>query len=119
RRVVGADLRAPPAHTPLRPLQASVRCVPLGVPATVHARDAGGGAVDRGACHEAGAAMSIESVKVPQHLELADVVAWGLGTADLACVLIGGASAWWLYLAVPGDLWIRVVSATLPATVGL
>ncbi len=63
--------------------------------------------------------MSIESVKVPQNLELTDVVAWGLGTADLACVLIGGASAWWLYLAIPGELLIRVVSATLPATVGL
>ena len=63
--------------------------------------------------------MTSESVKVPQHLDLTDVVAWGLGTADLACVLIGGASAWWLYVAVPGELLIRVVSATLPAMVGL
>ena len=63
--------------------------------------------------------MSIESVKVPQHLELTDVVAWGLGTADLACVLLGGASAWWLYLAVPGELVIRVACSALPASVGL
>ena len=63
--------------------------------------------------------MSIESVKVPQHLELTDVVAWGLGTADLACVLLGGASAWWLYLAVPGELVIRVACSALPAGAGL
>ena len=63
--------------------------------------------------------MSTEAVKVPQHLELTDVVAWGLGTADLACVLLGGASAWWLYLVVPGELVIRVACATLPAGVGL
>jgi len=63
--------------------------------------------------------MSIESVKVPQHLELTDVVAWGLGTADLACVLLGGASAWWLYSAVPGELVSRVACAALPAGVGL
>ena len=36
--------------------------------------------------------MSIESVKVPQHLELTDVVAWGLGPIDLLCVVLGGAS---------------------------
>ena len=63
--------------------------------------------------------MSTESVKVPQHLELTDVVAWGLGTADLACVLLGGASAWWLYLAVPGEVLIRVACSALPAGVGL
>ena len=63
--------------------------------------------------------MSTESVKVPQHLELTDVVAWGLGTADLACILLGGASAWCLYSALPGELVIRVACSALPAGVGL
>ncbi len=63
--------------------------------------------------------MSAESVKVPQHLELTDVVAWGLGAIDLLCVLLGGAGAWWLYLAVPGELALRVTCAALPAGVGL
>ena len=63
--------------------------------------------------------MSVESVKVPQHLELTDVVAWGLGPIDLLCIVLGGASGWWLYLAVPGELLIRVACSALPAGVGL
>ena len=52
--------------------------------------------------------MSVETVKVPQHLELEDVVAWGLGVGDLLFVLAGAAGAWWLYLAIPGDVLVRV-----------
>ena len=63
--------------------------------------------------------MSTESVKVPQHLELTDVVAWGLGPMDLLCIVLGGASGWWLYLAVPGELVIRVACSALPAGAGL
>jgi len=63
--------------------------------------------------------MSAESVKVPQHLELGDVVAWGLGAVDLICLVLGGATAWWLYLAVPGELVLRVTAAALPAAAGL
>jgi hypothetical protein len=63
--------------------------------------------------------MSVESVKIPQHLELGDVVAWGLGGVDLLCVVLGGAGAWWLYVAVPGELVIRFSCAALPAAAGL
>lgn len=52
--------------------------------------------------------MSVETVKVPQHLELEDVVAWGLGVGDLLFVLAGAGAGWWLYLAIPGDVLVRV-----------
>ncbi len=61
----------------------------------------------------------MESVKVPQHLDLEDVVAWGLGALDLLWVVGGFTAAWWLYLALPGPLAARVVFAALPALVGL
>lgn len=61
----------------------------------------------------------MESVRVPQHLELQDVVAWGLGALDLLCVVGGFAVAWWLYLALPGPAAARVVSAAPFALVGL
>ncbi len=56
---------------------------------------------------------------MPQHLELEDVVAWGLGVSDLLCVLAGAATAWWLYLAVPGDLALRLVAAAPAVLLGL
>ena len=63
--------------------------------------------------------MSTESVKVPQHLELEDVVAWGLGVVDLLCVLAGAAVAWWLYLAIPGDVVLRTTAAAPAVLAGL
>ena len=63
--------------------------------------------------------MSVESVKVPQHLELEDIVAWGLGVVDLLCVLAGAAAAWWLYLAIPGDVALRTVAAAPAVLTGL
>ena len=63
--------------------------------------------------------MSTESVKVPQHLELEDIVAWGLGVVDLLCVLAGAAAAWWLYLAIPGDVALRTVAAAPAVLTGL
>ena len=63
--------------------------------------------------------MSAESVKVPQRLELEDVVAWGLGVVDLLCVLAGAAAAWWLYLAIPGDVVLRLAAATPGVLSGL
>jgi len=41
-------------------------------------------------------------------------VAWGLGAADLVCVALGIAAAWWLGSTVPGALALRVVVA-MPA----
>jgi PrgI family protein len=50
----------------------------------------------------------MEPVKVPQNLELKDVLVWGLGAVDLICVAVGAIVAWWLYLAVPGSIVFRV-----------
>jgi hypothetical protein len=61
----------------------------------------------------------MEPVKVPQHLEVADVVAWGLSVSDLVCVVGGCALGWWLYLAAPEPLALRVVVALLPPIVGV
>ena len=61
----------------------------------------------------------MEAVKVPQHLELDDVIAFGLGATDLLCVAAGGVVAWWLYLAVPGTPMVRFAAASLPALVGV
>jgi hypothetical protein len=63
--------------------------------------------------------MSAESVKVPQHLELEDIVAWGLGVVDLLCVLAGAAAAWWLYLVIPGDVALRTTAAAPAVLTGL
>ncbi len=61
----------------------------------------------------------MEAVKVPQHLELEDVIAFGLGATDLLFVVAGGVVAWWLYLALPGVPALRIAVAALPALVGL
>lgn len=53
----------------------------------------------------------MNAAKVPQHLELEDVVAWGLGAVDLLWLVGGVAGGWWLYLALPGDVPLRVVAA--------
>jgi len=50
----------------------------------------------------------VETVKVPQHLDLEDVVAWGLGASDLVCVVVGVAVGWWLYVALPDPFPLRV-----------
>ena len=56
---------------------------------------------------------------MPQHLELEDVIAWGLGAVDLICVAVGAAAGWWLYAYIPADLDIRVAAATPFAVAGL
>ena len=61
----------------------------------------------------------MEPVKVPQSLELKDVLVWGMGAADLICLGAGGVSAWWLYLVLPGPLTFRVTLALPPLAVGL
>src|SRR3989442_5654377 len=55
--------------------------------------------------------VTVDSLKVPQHLELEDVVAWGLGATDLVCVLIGGVGGWWVYLVVARDVGLRALFA--------
>ena len=61
----------------------------------------------------------MEPVKVPQNLELEDVIAWGLGAVDLMCVAAGAVAGWWLFEFLPGDLDIRVGAAIPLAVVGL
>jgi ABC-type sulfate transport system permease component len=61
----------------------------------------------------------MESVKVPQHLELDDQVAWGLTGTDLLCLVAGVAFGWWLYLRVPGSLALQLIIAAPPAVVGI
>ena len=56
---------------------------------------------------------------MPQHLELEDVIAWGLGAADLMCVAAGAVSAWWLYLNLPLGFDLRVGAAAPLVLAGL
>jgi len=61
----------------------------------------------------------VEPVKVPQNLELEDVIAWGLGAVDLMCLAAGAAAGWWLYEFLPGDVDIRIGVAVPLVVVGL
>jgi hypothetical protein len=61
----------------------------------------------------------VEPVRVPQNLELQDVIAWGLGATDLLCVVGAGVVAWWIYLVLPGAEGLRVAAATPIGAVGL
>ena len=65
----------------------------------------------------------MDAVRVPQNLELQDVIAWGLGATDLVCVVVGAVIAWWLYLTLPGDPVLRALAACpiaiVAAAVGL
>ena len=58
-------------------------------------------------------------MKVPQHLELEDVIAWGLEAVDLMWVAAGAIAGWWLYAYVPADLDVRIAAATPFALAGL
>ena len=61
----------------------------------------------------------MEPVKVPQNLELKDVLVWGLGAMDLVCLAVGGVSGWWLYLAVPAPFAVRLSLAAPMLAIGL
>jgi len=57
----------------------------------------------------------MEPVKVPQHLELEDQIAWGLSAVDLLHVALGGLLAWWLYLFLPAPAPMRIAAAVAVA----
>ena len=61
----------------------------------------------------------MEPVKVPQHLELEDVIAWGLEAVDLMWVAAGAAAGWWLFVYLPVDLDLRIAGATPFVVAGL
>ncbi len=63
--------------------------------------------------------MTMDAVKVPQHLDLSDVIAFGLGAVDLLCVACGATLGWWLYLALPGEPLLRAAVAAPFAAAGL
>lgn len=56
---------------------------------------------------------------MPQHLELEDVVVFGLGPADLLCGAVGVAIGWWLYLQIGGPLAVQLVAGGPPVLAGL
>lgn len=60
----------------------------------------------------------MESARVPQHLELEDVVAWNLGALDLLCLLAGVIVGWWLYLNLPDPVVGRIGGGGIAVLVG-
>jgi hypothetical protein len=53
----------------------------------------------------------VEAAKVPQHLDLGDVIAFGLGALDLVFVGAGLVVGWWLALALADGLAARLAIA--------
>ena len=43
----------------------------------------------------------MKPAKVPQHIDLEDVLLWGLGAVDLLFAAAAGVMAWWLWIDVP------------------
>jgi hypothetical protein len=61
----------------------------------------------------------VQSVAVPQHLDLEDVVAWGLTATDLLCAVAGIAIGWWFAVRIPGAPGLQLAVGALPALLGL
>lgn len=61
----------------------------------------------------------MEPVRVPQHLELEDVLIWHLTAADLVWLAGGLVCAWWLYLHLPAAVPLRVSVAAPEALLGM
>jgi hypothetical protein len=61
----------------------------------------------------------MQPVKVPQNLELRDVLAWGLGAMDLLCLATAGIVGWWLIMTVPAPFAVRVALASPVFAAGL
>ena len=56
---------------------------------------------------------------MPQHLEIRDLIAWGMTATDLVSVALGGLVAWSIYLRLPGPVPLRVLVALPMALIGL
>jgi hypothetical protein len=61
----------------------------------------------------------VEPAKVPQHLELDDVIAFGLGALDLLCLAAGAVAGWWLALTFADETLWRVALASPLVVAGL
>jgi hypothetical protein len=61
----------------------------------------------------------VEPVKVPQHLEIRDLIAWGMTATDLVSIALGGLVAWSIYLRLPGPAPLRVLVAAPALLIGL
>jgi hypothetical protein len=57
-------------------------------------------------------------VKVPQHLELEDVLVWNLTAGDLVWLAGGLACGWWLYLHLPTAAALRIAAAVPEVLLG-
>ena len=60
----------------------------------------------------------MQPVKVPQHLELEDVLVWNLGAADLVWLAGGMTCGWWLYLHLPAGAALRIAAAAPEVVLG-
>jgi hypothetical protein len=61
----------------------------------------------------------VDSVAVPQHLDLDDVLVWGLTAIDLLCAVAGCGTGWWLVLRMPDALVLQLAVGAPPALIGL
>ena len=60
----------------------------------------------------------MEPVKVPQHLEIEDVLVWGLSAADLLWLAGGLLVGWWIVLNLPAPLQLQLAAAAPAAIAG-
>ena len=60
----------------------------------------------------------MEGARVPQHLELEDVLAWNLGVVDLLSLFAGAVLGWWLYLTLPDPVGARIAAGAVAVLVG-
>ena len=60
----------------------------------------------------------MEPVKVPQHLEIEDVLVWGLSATDLLWLAGGLLAGWWIDLNLLAPLPLQLAAAALPSITG-
>ena len=58
-------------------------------------------------------------MKVPQHLEIRDLIAWGMTATDLVSIALSALVAWSIYLRLPGPAPLRVVVAAPAVLIGV